>query len=82
MGKFMGEAAGTFFGSGSAGMVMLGLLLGGIVCFAGEKLLITAGKGFFATLFKTGMEIAAILAVLGAAITLLVKIFNVAMGNV
>lgn len=77
----MGEIAGTFFGSGTAGMMMLGLLFAGLIAFLGEKFLVTIGKGFYAAIFKTGMEIAAVLAVATVAVMLLKKIFDLAMGT-
>ncbi len=78
----MAEIAKLFFGTGTAGMVMLALLLGGLVAFMGEKFLVTIGKGFYAAMFKTGMEIAAVLAVVGVAVTLLVKIFEISVGTI
>lgn len=84
--EFAKQVAGTFFGTvngaPTAGMIMLGLLVGGLVSYAGERLLITTGRAFYATMFKTGMEIAAVFAVLGSAIALLVKIFKLALGDI
>jgi len=77
----MGEIARSFFGPGTPGMVMMGVLLAGFITFVGERFLSSIGRGTWAVLFKTGMEVSAILAVVGVALKLLSKIFGLSQGS-
>ncbi|AFM01431.1 hypothetical protein Desde_3139 [Desulfitobacterium dehalogenans ATCC 51507] len=77
----MAEIAKSFFGPGTPGMIMLGVLLAGLITFLGERFLVSIGKGTWSIYYKTGMEIAAILSVVGVALTLLGKIFGLSQGN-
>jgi hypothetical protein len=77
----MGEIAKSFFGPGTPGMIMMGVLLAGLITFLGERFLVSIKKGTWAVYFSTGMEIAAILSVVAVALTLLGKIFGLSQGK-
>lgn len=77
----MAEIAKSFFGPGTPGMIMMGVLLAGLITFLGERFLVSIGKGPWSVYFKTGMEIAAILSVFGVALNLLGKIFGLSQGS-
>lgn len=77
----MGEIAKSFFGPGTPGLVMMGLLLAGVITFIGERFLVTLGRGNWAVYFKTGMELAAIGAVVAIALKMLGTIFALSQGS-
>jgi len=77
----MGEAAREVFGPGKPGFVIVTLVVLGVGSWLAEMITTAIGKGNISAMIRTGTTIAAILAVIGVAWTLLRKFFDFTTGT-
>jgi len=77
----MGEVAREVFGPGKPGFVIVTLVTLGVGAWLGEMVMGAINKTQIKAMIQTGTTIAAILAVVGVAWTLLVKFYSFTTGT-